>query len=226
MRTKVVASLLAVAALSASASASVQAVGNFNGWDNGTGVVLNDMGGGVWGATIPSTGVGINEFKLNVGDWGTYWPTTGNIKVSSNGNPIDVFFYDNVNPNDGWAPNFQRVGYTDQGGTGFEVIGSFDGWANPLGTLASMGNGLYEGTFNIAPGDYNFKFRSTVHGWGMSTGYNMADWDNECTVTVGASPVKFSLDVTGGRWKTENVPTPGALALFGFGAVAASRRRR
>lgn len=226
MRKTCVASVLAVAALTVSASATIQVVGDFNGWDNNAGVALNDLGGGVWGATIGSTGAGINQFKLNIGDWSQYWPSTGNVKVASNGNPIDVFFYDNPTPNDGWSPNAQRVGYTDQGGTGFEIIGDFNGWSSPIGTLTPMGNGIYEGTFNIAAGGHEFKFRSTKYGWDMSNGWNLADWDNNAYVTAGANPVKFTLDVTGGRWKTEDVPAPSALALLGMGALAAARRRR
>ncbi|MBL8764870.1 MAG: hypothetical protein JNM07_11435 [Phycisphaerae bacterium] len=218
--------VLATGAAASSASADYKVIGPFCNWDNGASITMSDMGGGTWEAVIPATPNAVNEFKVNVGDWSSSWPSTGNVKVAATGSSLTVRFYDNPNPNDGWSPNAARVGYVDQGGTGFDIIGSFDNWTNPIGSLASQGNGLYVGTIAIAPGNYNFKFRSSQYGWGMSGGSNLADWDNDIALAVGADPVKFSLDVTNGRWKTENVPTPGALGLLGLGGLVATRRRR
>lgn len=222
-------SLLAVvagAAIAAPALADYKAIGAFNGWDNGTSVLMSDLGGGVWGANIPATPGVSNAFKVNIGTWDSSWPTSGNTTAVPTGSSIDVRFYDNDTPNDGWSPNSKRVGYVDQGGTGWELMGSVNGWSTPFGTLTSLGGGNYKGSVFIpVPGSYEFKFRSIAAGWSANVGASGGDGDNASFTTAAPSLVTFHLDVEGGRWKID-VPAPSSLALLGVGALVAGRRRR
>lgn len=220
---------LAVAAgvaLAAPALADFKVIGEFNGWDNGTSITMSSLGGGVWGATIPVNAGVANSFKVNVGDWSLNWPVSGNVTAVPAGSSLDVRFYDNTAPNDGWGPNGPRVGYVDQGGTGWELMGAVNGWSTPFGTLTSLGGGQYKGSvFVPAPGSYEFKFRSIAAGWSASYGSEASDGPNASFTTTVPSLVTFHLDVEGGRWKVD-VPAPGAMALLGLGGLVAGRRRR
>ncbi len=220
---------LAVAAVAGQASADFKVIGAFNGWDNGTSVPMVDQGGGVYKGTITS-GLnvgGINEFKVNVGDWSSSWPLSGNTKAVPTSSSLDVYFYSNASPTDGWGPVGPRVGYGDQGGTGFDVMGSINGWSSPLASMTSYGNGLYLASFNApVPGSNSFKFRK-AGDWSMSYGANMGDPDGDIgfTTTLPNQTVYVMLDVKGGRYNVA-VPTPGAAGVLGLAGLAGLRRRR
>jgi hypothetical protein len=181
----------------------------------------------VWGASIPATPGVANAFKVNVGDWSSSWPYSGNVTAVPTGSSLDVRFYDNTAPNDGWFPNNERVGYTDQGGTGWELMGSVNGWSAPFGTLSSVGGGLYKGTVFMFPGTWEFKFRSSdpAINWNANVGDTGGDGSNASITVLAPSLCTFQLDVTNGRWTTA-VPAPSTLALLGLGGLVAGRRRR
>lgn len=220
---------LAVAAIAGQASAQFKVIGEFNGWNNGTSLSMTDQGGGVYKATISSgLNVGaINQFKVNVGDWSSSWPLSGNVKVVPTSPSLNVYFYSNATPNDGWGPVAPRVGYDDQGGASFDLMGSPNGFSSPLASMTSWGNGIYTGSFVVpAAGPGDFKIRK-AGDWSMSYGVNMGDPDGNIpfTTTAPGETVYVTLDLKGGRYNVI-VPAPGALALTGLAGLAAMRRRR
>lgn len=220
---------VAVAALAGQASADFKVIGAFNGWDNGSSVLMADQGGGVYKGTITSglSVNNINEFKVNVGDWSSSWPLSGNVKAVPTSSSLNVYFYSNTSPNDGWGPNGARVGYDDQGGTGFDLMGSPNGFSSPLASMTGWGNGIYTGNFVVAaPGSGGLKIRK-AGDWGMSYGTNMGDPDGDIgfTTTVPGETVYVTLDLKGGRYSVV-VPTPGAAALLGLAGLTGLRRRR
>lgn len=220
---------LAVAAIAGQASADFKVIGEFNGWNNATSVLMTDQGGGVYKGTITSgLNVGaVNQFKVNVGDWSSSWPVSGNVKAVPTSSSLDVYFYSNASPNDGWGPVGPRVGYGDQGGAAFDLMASPNGFSSPLASMTNWGNGIYTGSFVVpSAGPGEFKIRK-AGDWGMSYGVNMGDPDANIpfTTTAANETVYVTLDLKGGRYNVI-VPTPGAAAVLGMAGLAGLRRRR
>jgi hypothetical protein len=167
-----------------------------------------------------------------------------NVKVRANASgEIGLKFYELESGTwgDGWSPDSaHRVGYDDHEQFDWEVIGSFDGWANPLLALTDQGNGLHTGMIAIAaPGSYEFKFRQQGD-WGTSIGNDFGNSaGNIVLATTNPNEVwHFELDLPNGRWRTymdvagagslSAVPEPGSLVILMLGLVcgAAAGRRR
>lgn len=201
--------------------------GSFNNWGADGDVALNDMGGGLYSATLTGLTVGSPiELKATTLDWSFNAPGD-NLRTmpDANGN-LTVNFFPSTSWADGFLPdNKPRVGYVDPLQFGWEVIGEFNGWSGPIGGLTNMGNGLYEGEFAIAPGTYQFKFRK-AGDWDISIGDDFSNYGHNITMTATGPMTRFTLDLPNGRFKTEAVPEPASIVALSLGAAALIRRRR
>ncbi len=199
--------------------------GEFNDW-GGTDHALVDQGGGLWTGTIDGLTPGTDyELKVTVDDWSENYPGS-NMKVRADANgQINIRFFDHASWSDGWLPdNQKRVGYEDPGQTGWELIGSMNNWEGAA--LSDMGNGLYQGTFLLDAGSYEYKFRITG-SWDISIGDNFGNSAGNIALNVPeAGEYLFSLDLPNGRYSAVLVPEPAGLALLGLSAVVGLRRRR
>jgi hypothetical protein len=202
--------------------------GDFNGWTaNGNVMTETFAGSGIWQAALSGVAAGRHEFKITQGDWSwsypgpntwLYAPGDGNITIS----------YDSNTYADGWSTTAQRIGLSADPGT-WTAAGSFQGWNNAEGNMASLGGGIY--SYQVStPGTYDWK--AVVTG-----SWDSISWDNRSVgtanwnFTVGEGQVaNLYVDAFKGVAKVDvvAVPEPSTLALFGLSGLAmlvAARRR-
>lgn len=225
LRATLVLSVLALTAASAWAAGPYYMRGDFNGWNADN--VMTDMGGGHWQGTITGLNDGqAYEYKLANADWSENWPgSNGKIQGNAAGQATFHLWLDSGA--DGWNPAGPRAGYDDLG-WGWEIMGAFNGWSDPVASLTNMGGGLYSGNYTVAtPGAYEFKFRK-AGDWGISIGgdFGNSAGNASVTTTLPDQVVQFQLDLPNGRWQTNLVPEPATLTLLVGGLVALMRRRR
>lgn len=163
----------------------VHVAGNFQGWDPGASPMSDADGDGVWESWASFNPDSIEDgmllFKFINGDsWSNpNEALTGEACADDFGNRMVAFESENMvlvgDSATSAAPCFNscgtcvsptqvtfRVDMTTQetvSVNGVHVAGSFQGWtpsANPLND--DDGDGIWEGTFGIAPGDIQFKF--------------------------------------------------------------------
>jgi hypothetical protein len=218
--------LLALATMVASAQVNIvtpiNVRGNFNGWGE---TPMNDDGDGTFSLTISGGTAGADViWKIAQDGWTFNWPPTDAKSVYDAGGNFTFHFRPGPVA-DGWNPGADRVGYSDPGAFGWDIMGSFNGWSTPILTLTPQGNGVYSGSYLVAsPGTYDFKFRK-AGDWGTSIG---ADFGNgaanaQLTTVAPNELVTFQLDLPNGRWTTV-VPEPALGALLGVGATLILRR--
>lgn len=220
---------LAVGVTGAMAQAQYYLRGDFNGWDLSN--PMTPMGSGHYMATRTGLTPGsLYEFKVANESWSENAPGS-NARTAANANgELIVHLFTGFPFGDGWMPdnNWWRVGYDDPLQFGWDILGSFDGWANPIANMTNMGGGLYMADVAIAPGDYEFKFRK-AGDWGVSIGGDFGNGAGNATLHVGASDpmIRFELDLPNGRWRTGVVPEPMTMLglLVGLGALAARRKK-
>ncbi len=197
------------------------AKGVFNGWS--TNNIMTDLGGGHYRATIsaPQTITsGVDdpagttyEYKVATAGWEQSSPSSSNGKITSDANKnLTIDFWDQTTWTDGWkSDNSRRVGISDSGTYGWEIVGSFNGWPgdhfDPAYALTSMGNGLYSGQFAFTQGIKDFKFRATADSsnvWNISLGSDFGNGagNNTFSVPNNGDIVKIDLDLPNGRWRT------------------------
>ncbi len=225
-------SLLAGVAMAMAASAALAQPyfvrGDFNGWTNSSDpMVQTDTNR--WEYTVTGLNPGqAYEFKATVDDWSTNAPGSNAKYTADDNGEIHISLFDTNTHGDGWMPEGKwRLGYDDNGSFDWELMGDMNGWAG--GTdwyLTDMGNGLHSGTFALAAGTYQFKFRSQG-SWDFSIGddFGNAAANNEITLASDAT-VQFDIDMSNGRWRYTIVPAPASMALLGLGGLVATRRRR
>jgi hypothetical protein len=203
--------------------------GGFNGW--GQTPMVDDLDGS-YSVTIGGLTAGDrHNFKVAVGDWVSQWPGSDSRTVVNGAGDITLHFFPGAIA-DGWNPGGDRVGYSDHGQHGWEIMGAFNGWTDGVDTAArqmtDQGGGLYSVDYTIAaPGSYDYKFRES-NSWDIAIGddFGNSAANNNITTVDPNSVVRFELDLPNGRWRTTIVPEPATLALLGMGAVAIIRRRR
>lgn len=218
-----------VAALATAAMAQPYYVrGDFNGWANNTDpMVQTDTNR--WEYTVTGMNPGqAYEFKATVDDWSTSAPGS-NAKYTADGaGEMHITLFDTDTHGDGWNPEGKwRLGYTDNGSFDWELMGDMNGWGGgPDWFLTDNGGGMHSGTFAIAAGDYQFKFRSQG-SWDYSIGDDFGNSAANNSLSLASdSLVQFDIDMFNGRWRTTIVPTPGSAMLLGVVGLVATRRRR
>ncbi len=169
------------------------------------------------------------EFKATVDDWSMSAPGSNAKAAADDFDEIHVFLYDTMTHGDGWLPEEQwRVGYNDSNIFGWEIAGEMNGWdpAQFDWELTDMGNGLHVGEFTLDPGTYQWKFRKQGD-WSISIGDNFGNAAGNNTVIVtGSDPIRFELDLPGGRFRVVDMSScyadcdtstgVGVLDLFDF----------
>jgi hypothetical protein len=227
MRRTFVALLLAGLLASGAMAEQWYARGDFNGWGESAPMSETFAGSGVYSAAVDistQTPGSYFEFKVATVDWAQNYPTD-NIKTKYPALSAMNFYFTPAPAADGWNPAANRVGYQDAG-TGWEIMGAFNGWSVPAVTLNSMGNGLYAGDLLVPlAGSYDFKFRGT-NDWEVSVGQHFGRFAPNANVTTALDnqTVRFELDLPGGRWRTSIVPEPASIA--GLALLGLLIRRR
>jgi hypothetical protein len=201
--------------------------GEFNDWGNDGDIAMTEISPAVWSATVTGqTSNGMYHYKVAEEDWSASWPgSNGRVQFDNTGSAT-FYFYDQGNHGDGWQPDgFARVGYDDTG-HGWDIMGSFNGWAAPVVVLTNMGGGFFEGQAIVEnPGNYEFKFRKEGD-WEISIGndFGNAAGDIQYSTTTSNETVIFRLDLPNGRWQV--IPEPASLGLVGLMGLGLLRRRR
>lgn len=210
-----------IIALTASvAHAQFYVRGEFNNWD--TSFLMAEEGDGLY--TYHATGLTPGAtylFKIATDDWSTDWPgSDARVMAAANGE-ITFRAFDNQSWIDGWQPDgVRRVGYSDSGLHGWALAGDMNGWDPDITWhLTDMGNGLYEGAFFLAAGDYDYKFRKD-DDWEISIGGDFGNSAGNIFLNVTeADTYIFQLDLWNGRHSVSVIPEPGTYAVI-FGALA------
>lgn len=214
--------LLALGLLATPAMADYYAVGSFNGWTNPGDFLMGEVSPGHYQVTVTGA-AGVQEFKVTDGTWDHSWPGD-NAKADFGAGEMDINFYPGSHA-DGWYPIENRVGWEDLELHGWDIMGSFNGWSDPV--VMTGGDGLYTAQYTVATaGTYYFKFRKEG-SWDIAIGNDFSNYghDIEMIVANDNEIIQFDLDIPAGRWRTSVVPEPATLALLGLGALALIRRR-
>ena len=182
--------------------------GEFNNWSLTD--PLSQIDPVLWSGTV--SGIDpflLYEYQLANEGWDKTAPgSAGKIQPDPNGD-ITFHFYDNDVWTDGWMPDSKlRAGFDDPGQFAWEIMGSFNGWSDPVLSLTDQGGGLWAGDLVIAdPDTYEWKFRWTdptgQNLWAISIGddFGNAAANNTLITTVSDQSVRFELDLPGGRWR-------------------------
>ncbi|GMQ87432.1 MAG: hypothetical protein BMS9Abin08_0635 [Gammaproteobacteria bacterium] len=209
--------------------------GEFNGW--GLADQLVDLGGGHYDGTISGLTQGDRfGYKIAREDWSATAPgSNGRVIADANGE-INFHFWESTSWGDGWEPSTgMRVGYSDPGQFGWEIIGDMNSW-NIGADMTDQGNGLYSVQIPLTTGSYSWKFRED-NSWNISIGddFGNSAFDN-VVVVMSNGDWLFELDLPNGRWDASAVvpanvpavvpePTPLALIALGLVGLGLSRRK-
>lgn len=217
---------VAVAAVATTATAQpYYAKGDFNAW--GLDDPMSLVGLGFYQVTVGGLNPGdMPEYKIADENWTNSWPgSNGKVAVDAAGEINFNLMLGGFG--DGWSPAQDRVGYQDPGMHGWDIMGSFNGWSDPVTVLTDMTNGLYSGSTVVADvGTYEFKFRKEGD-WAIAIGDDFGNSAANISVTTNnpGDIVMFELDLPNGRWRTTVTPTPATIALIPLAGLFARRRR-
>ena len=225
---KILIAVVANAAVTAAAmSQPYFARGDFNGWNNNTDPMMQ-TGPNQWEYTVTGMVPGqAYEFKATVDDWSSTAPGSNAKYTGDAAGEMHMTLFDTTTHNDGWSPEGTwRLGYEDNGSFDWELIGAMNGWnGGAAWFMADNGAGMHSGTFLVAAGTHEYKFRSQ-NSWDFSIGNDFGSAAGNNTITLASdSLVQFDIDMSNGRWNATVIPAPGSAMILGLAGVAATRRR-
>ncbi|NND81555.1 MAG: family 16 glycosylhydrolase, partial [Gammaproteobacteria bacterium] len=167
--------------------------GTFNGWC-GDCNPLTDMGGGLWGVTIPLD-VATYEYKFTINGWAAQEavPAECGLTTGEFTNRVVDVVDANVDlpntpysgcPTAGNTGPFNVTFAVDMSAAGMQagdvafVNGTFNGWCGDCNPLTDMGGGLWGVTIPLDVATYEYKF--TINGWAAQEAVPA-----ECGLTTG-----------------------------------------
>ncbi len=234
--------LALAAALSGTAQGQFYVRGQFNNWTNATQPMTPTSAfPGYLNASHQYTVTGLvpgqaYELKATINNWNRNAPGSNAMVVANASGEITVFLHDNWPGgvptffDDGYEPvwdstnpllpafsNGLRLGYADSGMHGWEVMGNPNGWAAPLATMTSDGNGRYSAVVRITTnlpfvGNSTFgpipeyKFRK-AGDWSIAIGRDFGNgapnlpyvFPQASYEALNGEPIRFELDLPMGR---------------------------
>ncbi len=143
-----------------------------------------------------------HEFKVTGATWGDPNYPGNNVKIKSDANGTNTFYFYPGSTVDGWSPLNNRIGYADPGNMAFEIIGGFSGWGSAT-NLNAIGSGQYSNNITGIPaGTYGFKFRTPGTWSEVAFGADFGNFgaDGSFTVTNSSQVLPVVLDLPRGRW--------------------------
>jgi hypothetical protein len=225
--------VLAALLMASPALAAFYVAGDFNvPWDPANPayeMIETAPGSGIYQLALTGETPGRHEWKVTDGTWNWTVPGGPNSWLFTDANGDITITYDSNTYTDGWSPDVDRLGLSEDPGT-WTAAGSFQGWdnANPATAMAPMGGGIYmydTALMGLAAGTYEWK--AVVTG-----SWDSISWDGRSVFTANMSftldavntSAQLFVDALNGRVKIEYIPEPAS--LLGLAVLGLLIRRR
>ena len=243
--TALAAAVLGTAAFANSASAALVIAGSFQGWAPETGIVMNDLGGGLHQIDITGLTPGA-QHKFKILDdqgaapaaWGDPEVTPQDAWLTGDSDGITTIRVNRGPINDGAGQNVDRVGIASDNFIP-QLVGNFQGEAggadwtpnDPSFNMVAGLGGSFSRTLAIStPGTYEVK---TTDGTGWDRQFGMNGFSNNASVlnfttTTPGELVTFLANPSMGTFQLGPVavPEPTTLAVVAGAGIIALRRRK
>lgn len=181
--------------------------GSFAGWAGPDSVILDDMGGGLYEATVTIPTIGSYEFKITNCTWDVGFPGANAWFKTALVDQNVTFMFNENTLNDGYFPNTNIVHISNDSNLPvFHAPGSVQGWVNNNAStqMTEVSSRVYEYTFTVPnPGMHEFKI-TAFNNWDIgfnSNGRAISGGNLSYQTTLPNQTVTIHLDMNVSRYK-------------------------